>query len=139
MQLRPFDCVQRRLEELLRRVLLANVLVRESSFGELFDEVPVTGEEVVLGEAGIVDERLVLEKENVSSDSHHVAFEDASRQKRRAKTLMAAWLPRCKTDIRQTWHVPNRPPTSFSPCTCRSPRPCLASRAGSGGRAALLP
>lgn len=63
MQLGPLDRVQRRLQELLGRVLLADVLFREALLGELLDEQLVAGLQVLLGEAGVVDERLVLQRE----------------------------------------------------------------------------
>ncbi len=63
MQLGPLDRVQRRLQKLLRRVLLADVLFVEALLGELLNEQLVAGLQVLLGEAGIVNERLVLQKE----------------------------------------------------------------------------
>ena len=72
MELCPLDGVERRLEEVLRPVLLADVLLGESALAELLDEVPVTSREVLLREARVVDERLILKKEGVRSTSHHV-------------------------------------------------------------------
>ena len=72
MELCPLDGVERRLEELLRRVLLADVLLGEPMFAELLDEESVPRHEVLFREARVVDKCIVLKKVSVSSTSHHV-------------------------------------------------------------------
>lgn len=52
--------VKARLEELLVRVFLHHVLLLESFLVELVDEVLITRKKVLLGVAGVVDERGIL-------------------------------------------------------------------------------
>ena len=95
MELSPVDGVERRLEELLRRILLADVLLVELMLTELLDEVPVPGLEVLFGVARVVYERLVLQKTNVSTTSHHVATDgsEAATVNKKADGSVSAALP----------------------------------------------
>ena len=84
MQLCPLDRVQRRLQELLRRVLLADMLFAEAVFRKFLDEQLVARQQVLLGETGVVHERLVLKKEGQNTPSR-VGDRELER-KQRTKT-----------------------------------------------------
>lgn len=58
--MRPLDSEEGGLEELLVGVLLADALLREAVLDELLHEHGMTGEEVLLREPRVVDERRVL-------------------------------------------------------------------------------
>lgn len=56
----PVPRERRRLEELLRRVLFADILALELRLGKLLDEELGSGDELGLSEVGVEDESLVL-------------------------------------------------------------------------------
>ena len=62
----PVDGKHRGLEELLVGVLLAHVLLAEAVLDELLYEHRMAREEVLLSEAGVVDERSVLQEQTKS-------------------------------------------------------------------------
>lgn len=63
---RPVDGVDRRLEELAIRVLLADVLLVEVELDELLDKHRVPGAQVLLREPGVEHEPVVLRNMNMS-------------------------------------------------------------------------
>lgn len=66
MSVSPVDGEHGGLEELLVGVLLANVLLAEAVLDELLYEHRVAREEMLLREAGVVNERSVLQKQTMS-------------------------------------------------------------------------
>ena len=64
MLARPVDSVHRCTKKSLGRILLADVLFRESGLGKLLDKQVVSGDQVLFREPRVVHEPVILKRVN---------------------------------------------------------------------------
>lgn len=120
MQTRPLDGVERRLEELLVRVLLTDVLLIEALLCDRLKQPLVTRLQVLLCKAGIEDEGLVLEIAKVRRHFNKSRGHDRFGE----QNVGRAWLPHARTHKGLAGEIGTHPIASQHPPCRVHPNSC---------------